>query len=45
MYSAIRESGKAADYGWGGGRVKQNEVSVSTKRKGNFVRRRIKTTL
>ncbi len=45
LYSAIRESKKAADYGWGGGRGKENEVSVSAKRKGNFVRRRIRTRL
>jgi hypothetical protein len=44
LYSAIRESKKAADYGWGGDRGKENEVSVSAKRKGNFVRKRIRTT-
>jgi hypothetical protein len=30
MYSAIREPEKTADYGWGGGGGKENEVSVST---------------
>jgi hypothetical protein len=43
MYSAKRESEKAADYGWGGDRGRENEVCISSKEKENFVRQRIRT--